>query len=98
MTFHSSSIIVMSYTFCELEEVSLVNIISLTEVRLQRNFEVILKALANLGEKVADTDKRILKLENKSEAAEGEFRRRMEQVELSNQTAAEHQFSLKESL
>jgi hypothetical protein len=49
----------MTQTFCELEEVSLVNIISLTEVRLQRNFEVILKALNKVGERFVGLEQRM---------------------------------------
>lgn len=39
----------MTETFCELEEISLVNIITLNEAKLQRNFQTILSRLDSLG-------------------------------------------------
>jgi hypothetical protein len=43
----------MSKTFCQLEEISLVNIISLSELKLQKNFEVIMRYLNDNTNKIS---------------------------------------------
>lgn len=73
---------------------SLVNIISLSEARLQRNFEVILKALSSANERFGVLETRITHNEKCSQASIDDLNKRLELADLSMQRAAVQQAAL----